>query len=174
MFSVGAVPSGASARPNRAASFSWVFLRALYRMQKSQRLNLGGCAPPPPPRPLSLDRQRKGGKKARPWRRPQGFCLRRATPALPLSPHTGVVGVVRTGPRPKAPPPARSRQGQKTPRRPPRKKRTTTRTGSTWLKRSSRIRLTTTRHAASLRPPRHGRIDLKPPHSKRETAAKDP
>ena len=70
---------------------------------------------PRPPRPLSLDRQRKGGKKARPWRRPRGFCLRRATPSLHLRPHTGVAGVARTGPRPKAPPPAGARQGQKTP-----------------------------------------------------------
>ena len=32
----------------------------------------------------------------------------------------------------------------------------------------------TTRHAASLRPPRNGRIGFKPPYSKRETAAKGP
>ena len=75
--------------------------------------HLGGYAPPPPPRPLSLDRQRKGGKKARPWRCPRGFCLRRATPALPLCPHTGVAGVARTGPCAKALQPAGTRQGQK-------------------------------------------------------------
>ena len=32
----------------------------------------------------------------------------------------------------------------------------------------------TTRHAASLRPPRHGRICLKPPYSKKGIAAKGP
>ena len=39
---------------------------------------------------------------------------------------------------------------------------------------TSRIRFTTTRHAASLRPLRNGRIGFKPPYSKRETAAKGP
>ena len=33
---------------------------------------------------------------------------------------------------------------------------------------------TATRHAASLRPPRNGRIGFKPPYSKRETAAEGP
>ena len=74
---------------------------------------LGGCAPPPPPRPLSLGRQRKGGKKARPWRTSQGFCPRRATPSLRICPRTGIAGVARTDPRPKALPPACARQGQK-------------------------------------------------------------
>ena len=37
-----------------------------------------------------------------------------------------------------------------------------------------RRRQITTRHAASLRPSRNGRIGFKPPYSKRETAAKDP
>ena len=91
---------------------------------------LEGCAPPPPPRPLSLDRQRKGGKKARPWRCPLGFCLRRATPALHKCPHTGVAGVARTGPRPKALPPASARQGQKSAAQASPQKRTTARTGS--------------------------------------------
>ena len=86
---------------------------SLQKSNRSPRLSLGGCAPPPPPRPLSLDRQRKGGKKARPWRRPRGFCLRRATPALRRCPCSGVAGVARTGPRPKAPHPTCTRQGQK-------------------------------------------------------------
>ncbi len=102
----------------------------------------------------------RGERKLAPGERPRGFCPRRATPALRTCPPTGVAGVARTGPRPKAPPPACSRQGQKTPRRPPRKNRITPRTGSACLKRSSRIHFTTTRHAASLRPPRNGRIGL--------------
>ena len=57
-------------------------LKVAARNAGQPTLNLGGCAPPPP-RPLSLDRQRKGGKKARPWRHPRGFYPRRATP----SPH---------------------------------------------------------------------------------------
>ena len=44
---------------------------------------LGGCAPPPPPRPLSLDRQRKGGKKARPWRRRRAFACDALRPPCP-------------------------------------------------------------------------------------------
>ena len=115
---------------------------------------------------------KKGGKESSPLATTQGFCLRRATPALPLSPHTGIAGVARTGPRPKALQPAGTRQGQKNAALPPRKKRTTTRTGSACLKRSSRIRFTTTRHAASLRPLGNGRIGFKPPYSKREPAAK--
>ena len=75
-------------------------------------------------------------------------------------------------PTPKSPTPRRRPPGAKTPHWPPRKKRTTTRTGSACLKRSSRIRFTTTRHAASLRTPWNGRIGFKPPYSKRETAAK--
>jgi len=116
----------------------------------------------------------RGERKLAPGERPRGFFPRRATPSLRNCPPTGVAGVARTGPRPKAPPPACSRQGQKTPRRPPCKNRITPRTGSACLKRSSRIHFTTTRHAASLRPPRNGRIGFKPPYSKRETAAKGP
>ena len=86
-------------------------------------LGLGGCAPPPPPRPLSLDRQRKGGKKARPWRRPRGFCLRRATPSLRICPHTGVAGVAHVGHTPKSPaarmlPPGAKNAAQATPQKP--------------------------------------------------------
>ncbi len=153
----------------------WVLPQFATRNAGKPTPRLGGCAPPPPPRPLSLDRQRKGGKKARPWRRPQGFCLRRATPSLRRSPHTGVAGVARTGPRPKAPQPAGARQGQKKRRAGhPHKKRTAHRTGRACLKCSSRIRITTTRHAASLRTPRNGRIGFKPPYSKRETLCKNP
>ena len=130
---------------NHAVPFTSSYRGATPNAGKSTP-HLGGYAPPPPPRPLSLDRQRKGGKKARPWRHPRGFCLRRATPALRRCPCSGVAGVARTGPRPKALPPAGSRQGQKTPHRPSHKKRTTPRTGNAWLKRSSRTRFTTTQH----------------------------
>ena len=93
-------------------------------------LCLGGCAPPPPPRPLSLDRQRKEGKKARPWRRRRAFASDALRPALRLCPLTGVAGVARTGPRPKALPPASARQGQKSAAQASPQKRTTARTGS--------------------------------------------
>ena len=119
---VGAVPSGASARPPasvpagslafvatwRAALFPWSYRGRSTERRGIPRLGLGGCAPPPPPRPLSLDRQRKGGKKARPWRTSQGL-LPATRYALRTCPHTGVARVARTGPRPKAPQPACSR-----------------------------------------------------------------
>ena len=81
-----------------------------------------GLRAPAAPAPPFFGSPKKGGKESSPLATTQGFCLRRATPALPLSPHTGVAGVARTGPRPKALQPAGSRQGQKTPHRPPCKK----------------------------------------------------
>ena len=89
-----------------------------------------GLRAPATPAPPFFGSPKKGGKESSPLATTQGFCLRRATPTLPLSPHTGVAGVARTGPRPKALQPAGSRQGQKTPHRPPHRKRITTRTGS--------------------------------------------
>ena len=41
------------------------------------------------------------------------YSLQRTTPSLRTCPPTGVAGVARTDPRPKAPPPTGSRQGQK-------------------------------------------------------------
>ena len=73
------------------------------------------------PAPPFFGSPKKGGKESSPLAMSQGFCLRRATPALPLCPRTGVAGVARTGPSAKALPPAGTRQGQKTPRRPPHK-----------------------------------------------------
>ena len=51
--------------------------------------------------------------------------------------------------------------------------------GTALVRRSSRFSAYqggdhTTRHAASLRPSRNGRIGFKPPYSKREPVAKDP
>ena len=126
----------------------------------SPRLASGAARPRHPRAPFLWIAKERGERKLAPGERPRGFFPRRATPSLRNCPPTGVAGVARADPRPKAPPPACSRQGQKTPRRPPRKNRITPRTGSACLKRSSRIHFTTTRHAASLRPPRNGRIGL--------------
>ena len=41
------------------------------------------------------------------------YSLQRTTPSLRTCPPTGVAGVARTDPRPKAPPPTGSRLGQK-------------------------------------------------------------
>jgi len=92
-------------------------------------LGLGGCAPPPP----FFGSPKKGGEKSSPLAMSQGL-LPATRYALPAHmPTHGVARVARTDPRAKALPPACSRQGQKTPRRPAHKKRTTTRTGSAWL-----------------------------------------
>ena len=72
-----------------------------------------GLRAPAAPAPPFFGLPKKGGKESSPLATTQGFCLRRATPALPLSPHTGIAGVARTGPRPKALQPAGTRQGQK-------------------------------------------------------------
>ena len=80
-----------------------------------------GLRAPAAPAPPFFGSPKKGGKESSPLATSLGFCLRHATPALRRCPRTGVAGVARTGPRPKAPPPAGTRQGHKTPRRPPHK-----------------------------------------------------
>ena len=67
------------------------------------RLGPGGCAPPPPPRPLSLDRQRKGGKKARPWRTSQGLLPATRYACPPHLPAHGRCGSRTRRPTPKSP-----------------------------------------------------------------------
>ena len=158
---VGAVPSAASARPVH------VGLAAVRNAERREaHASPRGLRAPAAPAPPFFGSPKKGGEESSPLATSLGFCPRRATPFLPLSPHTGVAGVARTGPRPKAPQPAGARQGQKKRRTGhPHKKRTAHRTGRACLKCSSRIRITTTRHAASLRPPRNGRIGSKPPYS---------
>ena len=75
-------------------------------------LGLGGCAPPPPAPPF-FGSPKKGGKESSPLATSQGL-LPATRYALP-APHPahGVARVARTGPRPKALPPAGPRQGQK-------------------------------------------------------------
>ena len=167
---VGAMPSGASARPVH------VGLAAVRNAERREaHASPRGLRAPAAPVPPFFGSPKKGGKESSPLATSLGFCLRRATPFLPLSPHTGVAGVARTGPRPKAPQPAGTRQGQKKRRAGhPHKKRTAHRTGRACLKCSSRIRITTTRHAAPLRTPRNGRIGFKPPYSKRASLCKNP
>ncbi len=81
-----------------------------------------GLRAPAAPAPPFFGSPKKGGKESSPLATSQGL-LPATRYAFP-TPHPahGVARVVRTGPRPKALPPACSRQGQKTPRRTPREK----------------------------------------------------
>ena len=89
------------------------FLRDCDAKRRVPHASPRGLRAPAAPAPPFFGSPKKGGKESSPLATTQGFCLRRATPTLPLSPHTGVAGVARTGPRPKALPPAGTRQGQK-------------------------------------------------------------
>ena len=56
-----------------------------------------GLRAPAAPAPPFFGSPKKGGKESSPLAMSQGFCLRRATPALRLCPRTDVVGAARTG-----------------------------------------------------------------------------
>ena len=100
--------------------------KAATRNAGQPTLNLGGCAPPPPAPPF-FGSPKKGGKESSPLATSQGL-LPATRYALRTCQYTGVARVARTSPRPKALPPACSRQGQKTPRRPAPQKAPTPRT----------------------------------------------
>ena len=111
---VGAMPSGASARPVH------VGLAAVRNAERGEaHATPRGLRAPATPAPPFFGSPKKGGKESSPLATSQGL-LPATRYALRTCQHTGVARVARTSPRPKALPPACARQGQKTPRRPAR------------------------------------------------------
>ena len=158
---VGAMPSGASARPVH------VGLAAVRNAERREaHASPRGLRAPATPAPPFFGSPKKGGKESSPLANVPGAFARDALrPPRPSSrPRRCESRAHRPTPKSPAarllPPGAKKRRAGH-----PHKKRTAHRTGRACLKCSSRIRITTTRHAVSLRPPRNGRIGFKPPYS---------
>ena len=170
------MPSAASARPPEsvrpAGSLAFVAtcrtailsvpprLRVAGRGHNTERREAHarprGLRAPATPAPPFFGSPKKGGKESSPLAMSPGL-LPATHYALPAQkPAHGRRGSRAHRPTPKSPAPHMHPPGAKTPHRPPHKKRTTTRTVSTWLKCSSSIHFTPTRHAAALRAPRNG------------------
>ena len=133
---VGAMPSGASARPVHVGlaavptctGRAHVGLAAVRNAERWEaHASPRGLRTPATPAPPFFGSPKKGGKESSPLATSQGL-LPATRYALRTCQHTGVARVARTSPRPKALPPACARQGQKTPRRPAPQKAPTPRT----------------------------------------------